>query len=393
MVEGAYPGDVAPVGHEDEHLHERCGPVFEDAVVGGLDVVVVDAESVVDVLDLRAFTGTQDGLVEVLQEDVVDLAQQQDVAVVVVHELLDAELRAGVLVAEPPGQFPLVVEQQAVLLAPGDEMQPEANTPQEAATIGEPTRLQGRQQAGVDQLGQVGGPGVPLGDPEDGLNIPHPAGRTLEIRLEVVVDVVVLTVPFALFVLLGAEEAAARPKGFAREHTVELGAQLAGAAQPATLHHRRRDDHVACRLALAVGQRAHAVADVELQVPEQAHEGGDLLLGGARILGQDQEVDVRVGVQFRPPVAAHREQREVVVVDEPVLPDLGQEGIDEAGPLGDERLDVGPRPEAFGQRLIGACDAFAQFVGVQPGVRLVAFFDGRDRDHVKSSSPRRVSTS
>ena len=52
------------------------------------------------------------------------------------------------------------------------------------------------------------------------------------------------------------------------------------------------------------------------------------------------------GLQFAAPVAADGEQREAVVVLEPVLPDLGQEGVDVAGPFRHQFLDVGPCPEA-----------------------------------------------
>ena len=221
----AHARDVVAVRHDHEHFHDGRRSHLEDVVATRLDVVVVDAEAVVDAFDPGPLAGAQDGLVEVLEKDVVDLPEQQHMAVVVVHELFDTELRVGVAIPEAPCQLPLVVEQQSVLLAFGDEVQPESDAPQKPAALGQPAGLQIIEEAGLHQLVEVLGVVIVLGDPEDGLDVAQSARRTLEVGFEVVVDMVVLAMPLDLFVLLGPEEALARPHGLARQDLVELGRQ------------------------------------------------------------------------------------------------------------------------------------------------------------------------
>ena len=89
-------------------------------------------------------------------------------------------------------------------------------------------------------------------------------------------------------------------------------------------------------------------------------------------------------MQLAAPVAAHRQQRQIVVALEPVLPDLGQEGVDEAGPLRHQRGDIFASPEARRQRVVRTADAASQVLRIEPR---------RGRGHAKFSSARSVSTS
>ena len=110
----AHAGNVAAIRHDHEHFHQRRRVLSKHVFAARLDVVVADLEAFVDRFDLGLVVRAQDRFVEVLQQDVVHFAQAQHVAVVVVHELLDAELRVAVLVAEPVCEGALIVEQQAV---------------------------------------------------------------------------------------------------------------------------------------------------------------------------------------------------------------------------------------------------------------------------------------
>ena len=107
----------------------------------------------------------------------------------------------------------------------------------------------------------------------------------------------------------------------------------------------------------AVAQRTHAMADVEAQVPQQAHECGDFLLGRTRFLDEDQQIDVRMRMQFGASVAADGKQRQTVVVLKPVLPDFRQERVDEASAFGNQRLYVFLVPEPLGEGLVGLPNA------------------------------------
>ena len=77
------------------------------------------------------------------------------------------------------------------------------------------------------------------------------------------------------------------------------------------LDQRRGDAHVGGALALAVVDRAHAVADLEPDVPQEREEALDALVavGDLALRQQDQHVDVGAGVQFAAPVAADGDQR------------------------------------------------------------------------------------
>ena len=87
---GAHAGDVLAVRHDDEQLHERRRLFLEHVRRGGFHVVVMDLEAGVHRLDLGPPAGAaRQHFVEMLQQDVVDFAQRQHMAVVVMHELLD----------------------------------------------------------------------------------------------------------------------------------------------------------------------------------------------------------------------------------------------------------------------------------------------------------------
>ena len=359
---GAHAGDVAAVGHQHEHLHQGRRVRGEDAVARRLDVVVVNAKARVDRLDARLLprASAEDRFLEVLQQDVVHLAQQQHVAVVVVHEALDGQLAVAVAVAEALRQLALMVEEQAVFAPPGDDVQAEAHAPQEAPAVEQPLALQPRQEAAVLQLGELPArrfaalgavsraAQVPLGDPQHGLDVAQAARGALDVGFEVVVDVVELRMALVLLLPLGVEEAAARPEGTLGEQLVELRRQPRRTGQAPPFEHRRGNADVLGGLAPAVGEGAHAVADVQPQVPQQTHEGGDLFLHPGRLADENQQIDVRMRVQFAAPVAADGEQRQIGVVGEPVLPDLGQEGVDEARPFAEQPRHVVAGPEALG---------------------------------------------
>ena len=79
----------------------------------------------------RRLALAEDRLAEQLQQQLVEQAHVHDRAVVALHELLDREGVGGVLVAEDLRQLDLVIEQQPVLVPPGERVQPEAHLPQE----------------------------------------------------------------------------------------------------------------------------------------------------------------------------------------------------------------------------------------------------------------------
>ena len=87
-----------------------------------------------------------------LQEDVVDFPQQQHVAIVVVHELLDRQLRLRVAIAEALRQLALVIEQKAIFATTSEHVQAEADAPQKSPPFEQPATFQACQKTGIDQF-------------------------------------------------------------------------------------------------------------------------------------------------------------------------------------------------------------------------------------------------
>jgi hypothetical protein len=147
-----YARDVAAVGHDHEHFHQRRRMHAEHVFAARLHVVVADLEAFVDRFDFRLVVRAKDRFVEMLQQDVVHFSQAQHVAVVVVHELLDAELRLRILVAQPVGEGALIVEQQAIFRSARDEMETVADPPQESSTVVQPLSFLCGEEAARSQV-------------------------------------------------------------------------------------------------------------------------------------------------------------------------------------------------------------------------------------------------
>ncbi len=152
-------------------------------------------------------------------------------------------------------------------------------------------------------------------DPVDGLDIAQPTRGFLDVGFEVVLGVAVTLVALPLLVALGAEELRRGPDlagAGARLHVL-FDARVAG--DGAGFHQVGGDGDVGAGGGHAIAQGAHAVPHLELQVPECGDAAGDVfgIAAGAAAVGQDQHVDVGVGVQFAAAVAANREQRDAVV--------------------------------------------------------------------------------
>src|SRR5690606_15698952 len=214
----------------------------------------------------------------VLDEDGVELRDRLRRAVVALHEHL-----AGA--ASVPGgdavltcQRVLVVEQNALLAAAGEQVQAQAQPLEEVLLPSEAQRFAPRDQPALGEIE----PGRPetggAAGPQNGLQIAQAAGRFLDVRLEAVGAVVELGVPLLLFEQLGAEEAA-RIHAFG-ERRLEGTEQRAVAAQTPRLQQRGAYGDVLFRLLVALSDGAHAVAQFDAQVPQAADETLHGLRGG-----------------------------------------------------------------------------------------------------------------
>ena len=92
------------------------------------------------------------------------------------------------------GDGALMVEQQTILGAPGEGMQGVADLPQESLALAEDLQLGVVHEALGDDVLVTQRAEIALGHPTDHLDVAQPAGRALEIGLELVLGVVVLEV-------------------------------------------------------------------------------------------------------------------------------------------------------------------------------------------------------
>jgi hypothetical protein len=91
-------------------------------------------------------------LLELLQTHLVEPAQVHDGAVVALHELLDRQHVGGILVAKQLRDACLMIEQQAIFLAPGEQMQGKADAPEKLAALEQEAKLRCAQKAASDQV-------------------------------------------------------------------------------------------------------------------------------------------------------------------------------------------------------------------------------------------------
>jgi hypothetical protein len=190
-------------------------------------------------------------------------------------------------------------------------------------------------------------------DPLDHLQVAQPAGRLLQVRLERVGRILVLGVALLLLQLFCFEEG--YRVGDFLEFAFHPTEKRPTANEEARLEKRGADGDVArCRFDAAL-DGAHAVADLQADVPEPADQALErLTLGCGRLLRQEhQEIDVRARVELAPAVAAGGDERRVAR-DAGLAPHRLDRAVDEARVAGEERARVGPAQVRVAQRL--ACD-------------------------------------
>ena len=109
--------DVLAVGEDDEELEKGPGSGFEDVLAAGGQGTALNLEVLVD--DLPGLGGRRrnDGLVEVLKDEVVQLPEREHMDVVIVHETLNGELAATVFVSKEGSELPLVVKAELLFSA------------------------------------------------------------------------------------------------------------------------------------------------------------------------------------------------------------------------------------------------------------------------------------
>jgi hypothetical protein len=329
---GAHAGDIPTIRHDDEDLQQRAGCVSEHVRRRGLDVVVANAEAFVDGNHAGPLAGPQNGFVEVLQQNVVDFTQRDDVPVVVMHEALDAELGAGVGKAQALGETALIFELQVIFLAFGQQMQAEAHPPEKTPAILQPHTLLGGEHAELLQVAQVGGAEFARHYPDGGLQVAQPAGEVFRFGSRPYSTLSYWRWRSSCSSRLALKNASA---GHRRGEVRTLSSRCSRSCEPTS---RRRSNIAVATVmsrgsfALAVFQRADAVAEFLIQVDEAVQKLGDDFLLPAGAACENQQIDVGMGKQLAAAVAAHGEHGDVVAGTRRVcaLPDFGMSSSNKA---------------------------------------------------------------
>jgi hypothetical protein len=207
----------------------------------------------------------------------------------------------GVGEAERVGHLVLVLQQQLVVLAPRHAVELDADGGQER---GGP--LEGGQIGVVGQLGRV------LGDGAQHAHVAQPAVALLEVGLEEEGDVArgspaLAHLRFEERQVLGPELVAPRRAG-----PFEQRVRNAGLAPDQTrVEEAEGDAHVVGRGRQHLGGPPHRVVQVDTLVPHRVPDTVGHRLDVAMAIVDEHHIEVAVGTQRPPPVAAHGHQGQV----------------------------------------------------------------------------------
>ncbi|GIX22614.1 MAG: hypothetical protein KatS3mg121_1397 [Gammaproteobacteria bacterium] len=305
----------------------------------------MDGDEALVQLDRRGIRfGVLDRFLEQLQEQLVEPLELRDGAEVLLHELFDGQVRLVTPVTETLGEFALMVEQQPVFAPPGDVVEEEADAPQQPPALEQRLELLVGEEAQAGEVFQPVGAEVAARDPEHRLDVAQSARALLEVRLEAVGGVAELGVPALLLGELGLEEVGPRPDAALGDGGLHALEQGRAARQGPRFHQVGDHGDVARGFLAALGDGAHAVADLQAQVPEQADETLDPVAQGVQgvVLDEQRQVHVGVGVQLAPAVAPDRDQGAArLLARETRRPERAQRLVDRGGALAHQGFDRG----------------------------------------------------
>src|SRR6185503_9719198 len=298
--------------HEEEALEDRGRRALEGVLLLDVEELAAHLEALVQ----RARLGVRarrEARLEVLQQDRVELRHAFRGLVVALHHRFARAPRRRVLEAELGGEGALQVEHQPVLAPAGEVVQADAQVLQMRLEPGELPRLVALDEPVADEVAparaQIRIDARGARDPLDRLQVAQAARRFLQVRLERVGRVLVLGVALLLLELLRLEER--HRIGRRIERFPEAAEELLASHEETRFEERGADGDVAGSGLDAALDGAHAVADLEADVPEAADQALErLALRGARLLReQDEEVDVRAREELAAAVAAGRDER------------------------------------------------------------------------------------
>ena len=218
-----------------------------------------------------------------------------------------------------------------------------------------------------------------------------PPEALLDVRLEAVGVGVEALAPGLLLGELGGEERRRRPDLVGGDDAPHQLEQRELARERARLHQVRHDGDVGGGLALAVGHRAHAVPDVDAEVPQSGDPAGQALVEERVVRARHQhgDVDVGGGVELRPAVAADGEQGQLVERVALARPEPLEHPVDDGAAPGEELGGRCPGLEAFVDALGAERERLAPDVGALGGGVDQRVDVGDEPAHHRRVEPRR----
>ncbi|MNE28757.1 hypothetical protein D3C80_1222130 [compost metagenome] len=170
-------------------------------------------------------------------------------------------------------------------------------------------------------------------------------------------------VPRFLFGTLAQEKLFARPHPRGAGDIQHALAQALGAGDGAAFHEVGDDREIGPGLFGALIDRAHALADFQADIPEQGQEAfdgiaKDLVVGAVE---QDQQVDVGIGVQFPPAIAANGHQGDIgVIAPVELVPGLLQDVVDQPGAVLDQPANLAAIAKTCVEHFAGLADSLLE---------------------------------
>ena len=284
---------------QQEGFENGSRRLVEHRFVNHVEQLVRILEARVDFLR-RLFGRRENGGAHILQQDGVELGHRLGGLEILLHQLFAGAPRRRRGVAEPLGERGLVVEQQTVFTSAGQQVQLDSQALQEALAPFQALGFRVRNEAVAFQVLPAVAVARCLRDPEDALQVAQTAWALLAVRLEAVGRVLKTPIALVLFHAFGLEESL-RIEDFP-EARRKLREQRLAADQQAGLDQRRLYRQIAGSFFDAVIDGAHAMADFQADIPEQADHLFELC--GERHIGRLGQQQQQVDVGRRPQQAA-----------------------------------------------------------------------------------------
>ncbi len=107
------------------------------------------------------------------------------------------------------------------------------------------------------------------GHPQQGMNVAQATGAAFDVGFKVIAGAVIAQVALLLLLNFGGKEAVRRPEAIAENVLLQLEEQRHVAGQHAGLNQIGGHRQIGQTFQQTLFQRAHAVADFQLQIPHQ----------------------------------------------------------------------------------------------------------------------------